>query len=230
MLRSDLAAARQEWIGEAATEAEREAREKSDFLAYRNAAGDVADFHATRHTYVSGIVAGGASVKTCQELARHSSPSLTIGRYSHARLHDLQGALESLPSQQADTPAEPERQILAATGTDDSSSHPGPAVNDAKSVGHIWGQLGGEVLQNVASGGESVSNPTDEVDKRKCLRCQEKRIAGSRWRLPAKRGAGGSRTHDGGFAIRCLSHLATAPCINNYLPLNDLPDVIVVQQ
>jgi hypothetical protein len=25
------------------------------------------------------------------------------------------------------------------------------------------------------------------------------------------RGAGGSRTHDGGFAIRCLSHLATAP-------------------
>ena len=29
--------------------------------------------------------------------------------------------------------------------------------------------------------------------------------------MPALRGAGGSRTHDGGFAIRCLSHLATAP-------------------
>ncbi len=27
------------------------------------------------------------------------------------------------------------------------------------------------------------------------------------------RGAGGSRTHDGGFAIRCLSHLATAPFV-----------------
>ena len=26
-----------------------------------------------------------------------------------------------------------------------------------------------------------------------------------------KKGAGGIRTHDGGFAIRCLSHLATAP-------------------
>jgi hypothetical protein len=26
-----------------------------------------------------------------------------------------------------------------------------------------------------------------------------------------KKGAGGSRTHDGGFAIRCLSLLATAP-------------------
>jgi hypothetical protein len=32
------------------------------------------DFHAQRHTYISGIVAGGkASVKTCQELARHST-------------------------------------------------------------------------------------------------------------------------------------------------------------
>ncbi len=41
------------------------------------------------------------------------------------------------------------------------------------------------------------------------------KIAGNRWRLSAKRGAGGSRTHDGGFAIRCLSHLATAPRLHN---------------
>ena len=30
-------------------------------------------------------------------------------------------------------------------------------------------------------------------------------------RREKRKGAGGSRTHDGGFAIRCLSHLATAP-------------------
>ena len=53
-----------------------------------------------RHTYISGIVAGGASVKTAQELARHSTPMLTIGRYSHARLHDLHGALDALPDLQ----------------------------------------------------------------------------------------------------------------------------------
>lgn len=72
--------------------------EPSDFLAYRDADGRVADFHSTRHTYISGIVAGGAPVKTAQELARHSTPVLTIGRYSHARLHDLTGALDALPS------------------------------------------------------------------------------------------------------------------------------------
>jgi hypothetical protein len=90
---------------------EREQRERSEFLRYENAAGEVADFHATRHTYISGIVAGGASVKTCQELARHSTPVLTIGRYSHTRLHDLTGALDALPDLQ---PQEPTPQGLQA--------------------------------------------------------------------------------------------------------------------
>jgi integrase len=164
MLRSDLAAARSEWIDEAPTQGEREARERSDFLAYRNAAGEVADFHSTRHTYVSGIVAGGASVKTCQELARHSSPSLTIGRYSHARLHDLQGALESLPSA-TPAPTEPERQILAATGTDNAQPIPEALDTTNESGGHIWGQLNGETRQNMAGNDESATKLTVEVDK-----------------------------------------------------------------
>ena len=97
MLRADLEAAREAWIN-AARGQEREAREKSDFLRYINSAGEVFDFHAFRHTFVSAVVNGGASVKVAQELARHSTPALTIGRYSHARLGDLTGALESLPA------------------------------------------------------------------------------------------------------------------------------------
>ena len=115
MLRKDLAAARKQWIAEASTDAERTQREDSDFLVYRDANGLFADFHATRHTYISGIVAGGASVKTAQELARHSDPRLTIGRYSHARLHDLQGALEALPDLR---PRKPDQEALRATGTE----------------------------------------------------------------------------------------------------------------
>jgi integrase len=98
MLRADLDAARQAWWKEAPSDEAREARAKCDFLLYRNAAGEVVDFHSTRHTYISGIVAGGASVKTAQELARHSDPALTIGRYSHTRQHDLQDALNGLPA------------------------------------------------------------------------------------------------------------------------------------
>jgi len=121
MLKKDLAAARKQWIDDANTDSEQEQRERSDFLRYEDSAGRFADFHATRHTYVSGIVAGGASVKTAQELARHSDPRLTIGRYSHARLHDLTGALESLPDLQPHDPTTG-RHALQATGTDGSDS------------------------------------------------------------------------------------------------------------
>ncbi len=121
MLQQDLAAARRKWIDDAPTAEEREQRERSDFLAYQDADGRVVDFHATRHTFISGIVATGASVKTCQELARHSTPTLTIGRYAHARLHDLQGALDAMPdlATPPETTGTPE--VVAATGTTDDT-------------------------------------------------------------------------------------------------------------
>ena len=157
MLRGDLAAARAAWMKAAPTEAERKTRERSDFLTYRDSAGRVVDFHATRHTYISGIVAGGASVKTAQVLARHSDPSLTIGRYSHARLHDLQSALEALPDQSTPEPgAEPQKEALRATGTegrDGSASDFGAPVGD-ETWGQKWGQSSGQTGPTVANRGD----------------------------------------------------------------------------
>ena len=124
MLRADLKAARAGWIADAKdNEAERKQRERSDFLCYRNAAGEVADFHSTRHTYISGIVAGGASVKVAQELARHSTSRLTVDRYAHARLHDLQGELDSLPDYDRRQSPQTVASELRATGTDDAPTY-----------------------------------------------------------------------------------------------------------
>jgi site-specific recombinase XerD len=53
-----------------------------------------ADFHSLRGDFISYLVSSGASVKTCQTLARHSTPSLTIGVYAKASLHDINGAVE----------------------------------------------------------------------------------------------------------------------------------------
>jgi len=44
-------AAREAWITEAATQAERQQRTQSEFLAYSNAAGLFADFHSCRHLF-----------------------------------------------------------------------------------------------------------------------------------------------------------------------------------
>ncbi len=53
------------------------------------------------------------------------------------------------------------------------------------------------------SGNSGQKTATDQETDKQPKPAREKRVK--------KRGAGGSRTHDGGFAIRCLSHLATAP-------------------
>ncbi len=80
----------------------------------------VVDFHALRSTYITELVRSGASVKTCQELARHSTPSLTIGLYAKVDRHDLTAAVEALPNPTA--PRAPES--AAATGTDGRISKP----------------------------------------------------------------------------------------------------------
>jgi len=97
LLRADMDAARAAWIAESATSDQRAEREKSDFLRHTDREGRVVDFHGLRHTFITRIVETGASVKTAQELARHSTPMLTIGRYAHTRREELAGALESLP-------------------------------------------------------------------------------------------------------------------------------------
>ena len=84
-------------------------------IAYRDDNDRVADFHCLRGTYISLIVSGGASVKTAQTLARHSTPSLTIGIYAKASVHDLAGAVESLPDL---TPSEPAQTEPADHGGD----------------------------------------------------------------------------------------------------------------
>ncbi len=116
LIRADLRLARARWIREGLGRNERRERRKAEFLAVADGSGRVADFHGLRHSYITRLVNSGVSVKVAQELARHSDPKLTIGRYAHARLTDLSAALDALPS--TGTTCEP-AQSLRATGTDD---------------------------------------------------------------------------------------------------------------
>jgi len=99
MLRRDLEAARQKWIGEAPEGPERECRAESDFLKSENRTGQVIDFHSLRHTFISILANSGVHPKVAQVLARHSTITLTMDRYSHVESATLSAALESLPSE-----------------------------------------------------------------------------------------------------------------------------------
>ena len=82
-------------------------------IAYRDDAGRVVDFHALRHTFISNLAAGGVHPKTAQALARHSTITLTMDRYSHSYHGEQSAALAVLPDL---TPQECDETL--ATGTD----------------------------------------------------------------------------------------------------------------
>ena len=92
MLRADLAAARDAW-NRTETDAERRRWEESEFLAYRDDTGRVADFHSLRHTFITNLARGGVYRKLAQALARHSTITLTMDRYSHTVIGDRADAL-----------------------------------------------------------------------------------------------------------------------------------------
>lgn len=56
----------------------------------------VFDFHATRHLFISDLIASGVNPKEAQILARHSTIELTLGRYSHVQTEKLREAVERL--------------------------------------------------------------------------------------------------------------------------------------
>jgi hypothetical protein len=119
MLRSDLAAARAAWLKAAEQEPEpvKEQMQASDFLLYSDRQGHVADFHSLRVLFISRVVAGGASVKEAQTLARHSTPLLTMNTYSRATLLDVAGAVAGLGDLLTGQPSRPEAEARRATGT-----------------------------------------------------------------------------------------------------------------
>ncbi len=80
-------------------------------VAKEDAFGRVSDFHGLRHTFVTNLVRGGVSPKVAQELARHSTITLTMDRYAHVRVEDTRDALRALPD--LDAPVAADRRAKA---------------------------------------------------------------------------------------------------------------------
>jgi integrase len=83
-------------------------------IAYKDEAERFADFHATRHTFISSLAEAGVHPKTAQSLARHSTITLTMDRYTHTLRGAEAAALVSLPDY-----ATPAVASATRTGTDD---------------------------------------------------------------------------------------------------------------
>jgi integrase len=151
MFRADLAEARGTWIAAVGMPEARKERESSPFLAYRDDAGRVIDFHALRHTFISNLAAGGVHPKTAQTLARHSTITLTMDRYSHIYRGDLASALKSLPDL-----SQKSAHAMAATGTDKICLS--PDLSPKGEFGHNSTESGG--VKAASAGGDDNHGKT----------------------------------------------------------------------
>ena len=95
---------------EAPAKADRKEREKSDYLKAVDSAGRIVDFHSLRHGFITYLVTANVPSKVAQLLARHSTITLTMDRYTHLGIVDLAAGLESLPDigngETEDTPSQ----------------------------------------------------------------------------------------------------------------------------
>lgn len=156
MIRRDLETARAAWLGEASTEAEREARAKSGMLRYEAEAG-IADFHALRHTFVSRLVRSGVNPKVAQRLARHSTAELTLSRYAHADVEDGAAALEHVP------PLVPD--ALGGAPKDSALPLPEPFLTVSNGRGKEVDSLDSDPVESCAKGAfRRVLAPSDATD------------------------------------------------------------------
>jgi integrase len=178
-------------------------------IAYRDASGRVADFHSLRHSYVTALALSGASVKVVQSLARHSTPTLTLGIYSHVGLYDQTGALEALPDLSGTGPKPPE--VMTATGTDgpisDRFSLPLPYAGDGP--GRDVAVAGGNVDQNASSQTTPAMNRNSFTESAVDAAGRDLADAG-------ESGGGGIRTHGGCdtstvFKTVPINHSGTPP-------------------
>ncbi|MEX2212630.1 MAG: tyrosine-type recombinase/integrase [Phycisphaeraceae bacterium] len=114
-------------------------------------AGRVVDFHALRHTFITNLASGGVHPKIAQSLARHSTITLTMDRYTHSLAGDEVSALEALP----DLSAGPNHERAKATGTHDAA----PTLTDARSSSspkqRVLGATGRNGSEPIAATNES---------------------------------------------------------------------------
>ncbi|MHC4320541.1 MAG: tyrosine-type recombinase/integrase [Planctomycetota bacterium] len=65
-------------------------------IPVKDARGRVMDFHALRHTFITNLARCGGHVKVAQQLARHSTITLTMDVYSQVSDSEARAGVEAL--------------------------------------------------------------------------------------------------------------------------------------
>ena len=151
-------------------------------VPYTDADGRDFDFHALRHQFITMLARSGVHPKDAQALARHSTITLTMDRYTHVGLRDMGAAVASLPGMQA-VPGS-----AVATGTDGGGNDPNRAADARRHA------PGGSVVAGMVAGPNG--NPRGRTGTAGETSTGERPAAGPGGRMkkpPVSQGAGDDR-------------------------------------
>ena len=98
MVMRDLVHARAAWIEAAKGKAGKEVRDAADDFKSCDRDGRHLDFHGLRHSFISSLVRAGVMPAVAMKLARHSTITLTIDRYTHVSARDAAAGIDRLPA------------------------------------------------------------------------------------------------------------------------------------
>ena len=173
---------------------------------FRDEADRVFDFHGLRHQYVSNLAAAGVHPKIAQTLARHSTITLTMDRYTHVGLYDLSASVNSLPAIPVEI-SDTEAKVLKATGTENGRGAEVPTVvpRGAENGAILPASHTLQIAPDCTEKGGETKNPIAVTPQgSKTLRTDSHQVAPN-CTEEKRRGPSRIRTGDGGFAIRCLT-------------------------
>jgi len=143
-------------------------------IAYRDDANLVADFHSLRHTFISNLARGGVHPKVAQALARHSTITLTMDRYSHTLVGEQSAALAALPDLSTAT-----REETRATGTDGANPPSGDLASCLAFSGTFQGtSVDSSRLATAKKDDALEPNSTAETPRKPCVLEQLERRGG----------------------------------------------------
>ena len=106
LVKRDVANARAAWVAAGKGTAGKATREAADDFKPRHREGRHLDFHGLRHSFISALVRAGVTPAVAMKLARHSTITLTIDRYTHVSAQDAAAGIDRLPPPPSRKPPE----------------------------------------------------------------------------------------------------------------------------
>ena len=168
------------------------------WIPYRDEQGRFLDFHSLRHSFVSRLARSGIMPAVAKDLARHSTITLTMDRYTHGVVGNGAAALNALPDLSA-----PACETARRTGTDGAAagaSSLAPPLRQTADFGATSANHG-ELKDDVGRVARGPETPEKARETSKNVQ-------------PMEAAVGFEPTKYGGFANRCLDPLGYAALAN----------------